>query len=123
MDVKCPNCGATNRNTSRFCARCGEALPETPQNAERKDSGEMNLPWLQAVQDRAVQRTDRLHPSQIGESEDDDLEEEIDPAPATPVAAQPSSQQKPAEETATQVEQTPQDQPQEATPDEPPPDW
>src|SRR5690349_14757561 len=116
MDITCPKCGATNRNTSRFCARCGEALPDTPQNATHKESGEMNLPWLQAVQERAVHRTGHLRPEHIGEPDDVPEEEatpETSPTPLTPQAEQASAQQNVASEEPVAQEE----QPQGANPD------
>lgn len=137
MDITCPKCGATNRNTSRFCARCGEALPTTAQNAGQEDTGsDLNLPWLQAVQERAVQRTGHLRPSQIGEPEGD-LEEEA-PTPSASTEAAPSSApvEPPAEAQQAQPEQpavpslveepavaATEEQPKKGSADEPPPEW
>ena len=83
MDTTCPNCGATNRPTSRFCAKCGQPLPRlqqaqprppapgqpgpeqapsstptpasTPATATPQEEGKagFDLPWLQTVQERA----------------------------------------------------------------------
>ena len=63
MEQTCPNCGATNRGTSRFCARCGQLLPQVEGDQPRKSEGSLDLPWLQAVQDKAVQNTSSLGPS------------------------------------------------------------
>ncbi len=61
MELTCPNCGATNRATSRFCSRCGTALPRPEPAADQQ----LDLPWLKAVEDRAVKETTSLptHPA------------------------------------------------------------
>ncbi|MEO8285460.1 MAG: hypothetical protein ABI670_03375 [Chloroflexota bacterium] len=59
MEIICLHCGATNRGTSRFCARCGRELPTSDTQAQQNE-GSLELPWLQAVQDKAVQRTSSL---------------------------------------------------------------
>jgi hypothetical protein len=70
MDVTCPNCGSTNRNTSRFCARCGELLHpegegEQGTSTSGGSQGGLDLPWLQTVQDRALKpKTERLTDAQ-----------------------------------------------------------
>lgn len=122
MEVACPKCGASNRNTSRFCARCGEVLPRP--EAEQQGEEELNLPWLQAVQEKAeILRTGGLTPAMIP---DEEPETPAQPAPPNPPPPQ-QAQQPPAQETGAA---TPQPAAQNApapgtpdTPDEPPPDW
>lgn len=67
MDIICTNCGATNRNTSHFCARCGERLPHEESSAGQPAASAtgVDLPWLQAVQEHAVQQTEDLRKSPL----------------------------------------------------------
>ena len=116
MEQTCPNCGATNRGTSRFCARCGFTLPGFEGEEAQKSEGSMELPWLQAVQDKAVHRTSNLDRDAQAEAEAASTEA---PAAATPnVAASDADAQVQPE--AEQLEQ-----PAEPTgdKDEPPPPW
>lgn len=83
MDIVCQNCGATNRNTSRFCARCGEPLPHEEAGADQPASSTgVDLPWLRAVQDHAVKQTEDLRKAPLDQT----------PAPSAPPAQQPQSQ-------------------------------
>ena len=75
-DVVCTTCGATNRGTSHFCARCGQPLPPAEEGAQDASAaGEagqgaqvkpdappagVDLPWLQAVQQHSVKETSDL---------------------------------------------------------------
>lgn len=87
MDVTCPNCGATNRQTSRFCAKCGQALPQ-PAAPAKPDSGDLNLPWLKGVQERAAVKAGDL---------DSALQPDYDPTGDAPSAAkEPPSEAPPA---------------------------
>src|SRR4029453_9310588 len=91
MEQTCPNCGATNRSTSRFCARCGQTLPGTGAEAAQKSEGSIDLPWLQAVQDKAVQRTSSLDAEEAkGAAAQSQAQSEQPPAePAAQSQAQP----------------------------------
>src|SRR5436190_14815540 len=93
MDVTCLNCGTVNRTTSRFCAKCGEALPR-PEDSEQQGEGALNLPWLQAVHERAVKQTGGLNPNVLAEAE-----------------ARRAAQEQPQEQ------ETPQAQPEASTPE------
>jgi hypothetical protein len=151
MDVTCPNCGAKNRATSRFCARCGESLPRTPENAEAEQVEGINLPWLQGVHDRAVKETGELSGQQLrayeeqsapaheqpqGESAEPQ-QQPHEPGEQTPQATAPSTPATPATPTRPAPEPTPLRPTPEAAPTtdtgspdtgpggpgEPPPDW
>src|SRR5690349_24175188 len=67
MDITCPKCGAANRNTSRFCARCGEVLHAAESTAQNGKG--LNLSWLEAVQERAVKQTGDLNAQRLAEAE------------------------------------------------------
>src|SRR5437763_10991580 len=68
MDIDCPKCGATNRRTSRFCARCGEVLMPSEDAGGQNGKG-LNLTWLEAVQDRATKQTGELSAQRLAEIE------------------------------------------------------
>lgn len=171
MDVTCPNCGAINRNTSRFCARCGQTLPhvedaattdgaaaaqgtsgaqgqEGQTQAQGAPSSGVDLPWLQAVQQHAVQETSDLRrtpPPTAGDAGQtrQTTQQPVVPAPEPPVSQQSGAQQgqpdatlpqQPAgEQLPSNVRQLPvrdpgaPDQqtqaPPQPDPNEPPPDW
>ncbi len=122
MDISCPNCGSTNRDTSRFCARCGELLHPESGQAQSGAGGEsgLDLPWLQTVQDRASKpKTERLTDAQPVQ-------------PPRPEPPQPDEQ--PQHVTSAQAEAgipllqpaaNEQSTPQQAAPDpnEAPPEW
>ena len=38
--TNCPNCGATNRDTARFCSTCGQTLPANPPAPVPSRSGQ-----------------------------------------------------------------------------------
>jgi len=99
MEQTCPNCGATNRGTSRFCARCGQLLPQAEGDQPGKSEGSLDLPWLQAVQDKAVQNT-----SSLG-SEPAEKAPAADAGPAQPAQ---QSQQQSAQDAAPMASQPPQ---------------
>ncbi|HEX9987809.1 MAG TPA: zinc-ribbon domain-containing protein [Chloroflexia bacterium] len=88
MDVLCPKCGASNRNTSRFCARCGETLPHADET-EQAGSEAFELPWLQGVQDRATKPpTEQLKEQQVEAAQT----KPAPPAtPPTPIAQPPAA--------------------------------
>ncbi len=116
MDVTCLNCGATNRSTSRFCARCGHDL-HPAQNHETTGNDEpqaVDLPWLQGVQDRAVLPTDRLKADNLAQTPP------TPPTSSTPPSLSPGEQpptQQPMEPATTE------EPPQTPAPDEAPPPW
>src|SRR3954451_23913020 len=87
MDIACPNCGASNRPTSRFCAKCGQELPK-PAAPQTEDSGDLNLPWLKGVQERATHRTGDLDPSIVANEEPESTLQGTSQAQAQPDAAQ-----------------------------------
>src|SRR5438045_3528917 len=128
MDQVCPNCGATNRGTSRFCARCGHTLPGVESQGATKSEGSMELPWLQAVQDKAVQSTSSLGPEGADAADAADVTavsdkpEGRDESATTQVAAHEETpqEQPPSSSDASTGAQTPED---EARKDEPPPPW
>src|SRR5438045_828351 len=100
MDITCPKCGATNRSTSRFCARCGEPLPQPTEIEQdpQTSTGGLNLPWLQGVQERSTRPTNRLP--------DEEAAEEVAPQAAqvkSETAPQPSSEPAPDIQIAAQV--------------------
>src|SRR5712691_8634178 len=94
MEQICPNCGATNRSTSRYCARCGHSLPGGEAQDAQKSEGSLELPWLQAVQDKAVQSTSSLGPEATGTTGTTGT---TGAASTTDVAEQPQSQGSDAE--------------------------
>src|SRR5438067_9623967 len=102
MDQVCPNCGATNRGTSRFCAGCGHPRPGIESQDATKSEGSMELPWLQAVQDKAVQSTSSLGPGGA---------DAADVADITAVSDKPERQDESATSHATAQEEMPQEQP------------
>ncbi len=115
MDVTCLNCGAINRSTGRFCARCGQALPKIDEEdgtTGEQNRGSLELPWLQAVKDKAVLPTTGLDAQKI--------------EPQAPEEAKSNSQ---AQSTnVVNVEAQPEAQPVEAEKppepaDAPPPTW
>lgn len=124
--IICPNCGAANRPTSRFCSRCGERLPHPEEPSEQAQQGRpaLDLPWLQGVQEKAAKPdTERLAAEQIAGEQPIGAPH---PQPAQPQPLQPSQQ------AASVEQQTPQpaepEQPEQAEqphspPDEPPPQW
>src|SRR3954453_14027834 len=67
MDISCPKCGAANRNTSRFCARCGEVL-KAAEGVAQNGKG-LTLSWLEGVQERAVKQTGELSAQKLAEAE------------------------------------------------------
>src|SRR5262245_19751414 len=109
MEQTCPNCGATNRSTSRFCARCGQTLPGEESGASQKSEGSMDLPWLQAVQDKAVQKTSSLDTAAPQEASTSP-QPQPQAGPTAEPQAQPPAQQDASSETEPQK-------------DEPPPPW
>ena len=135
MELTCPNCQAKNRSTSRFCARCGTALPRPEPEADRQ----LDLPWLQAVEDKAVKETTSL-PTQPPQPPAGQTAQPAQPAPASPAGEQPGpvpkqtaplppeyqgamrqpTQHEPQPEQPQQVAQPPTEQP---PADEPPPPW
>ncbi len=119
MDVICQNCGATNRNTGRFCARCGAALPR--QEGEEHDHEFMDLPWLQAVNEKAVLPTTGLGPEKVNaaaqpeiagktENTGTELAEESEAASPSPGSTEDAAE---AAEPGKEAE----------APDAPPPNW
>lgn len=84
MDVNCTNCGASNRATSRYCARCGQDLPRADEGdagQEGAGAGQLDLPWLQAVQERGARPpTEQLSGEQIASPTSPDSPD----SPATP---------------------------------------
>src|SRR5436190_4437220 len=139
MDITCSNCGAANRNTSRFCARCGEALPAA-DNATKQNGEALNLPWLQGVQEKAIKQTGELSAERLAEVEALRAAKAAPPPAKEPVAdepapAAPANQAQP--EASHDVPDQAADQPptvaaspdqaasatEEGSPDEPPPDW
>ncbi|MBF6614219.1 MAG: zinc-ribbon domain-containing protein [Chloroflexi bacterium] len=122
MDVTCPNCGASNRSTSRFCARCGHDLHPT-QNHEATSNNEpqsVDLPWLQGVQDRAVLPTDRLKADNLAQTPPTPSIPSIPFTSSTPPTASPGEQ--PATQQPTEPATT-EEPPRTAPPDEAPPPW
>jgi hypothetical protein len=109
IDINCPKCGAANRKTSRFCARCGEVLEAGEATGQQNGQG-LNLSWLEAVQDRAVKQTGELSAQKLAEAE---------------AARGAQSQQAPpeAEPQAGTKAQAGEPAPGEGAPDEPPPEW
>ncbi len=128
MEQICPNCGTTNRGTSRFCARCGQTLPQLEGDETEVSEGSLNLPWLQAVQDKAVQRTSSLGPEEVKEQVSGTPSTAREGQPEGASASQPSVQpleaaaQAPGE--TQPPAQTPAQQPEEGgNKNEPPPPW
>ncbi len=118
MDVTCLNCGTTNRNTSRFCAKCGEELPR-PQDNTQQSEDSLNLPWLQGVHERAVKQTGGLNPNVLAEAE-------ARMAAQAQAKKQETLQTPQAEGAAPETPASPETPPQargKGAPDEPPPDW
>src|SRR5512133_3055599 len=124
MEQVCPNCGATNRGTSRFCARCGHALPGVASQDTGKSDSSVELPWLQAVQDKAVQSTSSLGPEgadATGPTVVSDKPERLDDDATPHDAREETPQEQPPSTSGASAEaQTPED---EARKDEPPPPW
>lgn len=134
MDLTCPKCGTTNKDNSRFCAACGEALPDEGSSAPTQDSAPaLDLPWLQTVQDRAVKQTGRLsepssrtpeaatpQPTETGPGE---VEQPTADNPSQP----PQREATPPPVGASPAQQPTQEQPQPSQPpsdpNEPPPNW
>jgi hypothetical protein len=84
MELTCPNCGAKNRSTSRFCARCGTALPRPEPAADQQ----LDLPWLQAVEDRAVKETTSLPTPLAQPPAEQQPPQQVQPAQAVPAQGQ-----------------------------------
>jgi hypothetical protein len=126
MEQVCPNCGATNRGTSRFCARCGHTLPGVESQDSGKSEGSVELPWLQAVQDKAVQSTSSLGPEGAatqdtpGSAGVSDQEQDDSLAAQAPAQEETPQEQLPSASDASAEAQMPED---EARKDEPPPPW
>jgi hypothetical protein len=118
MEQTCPNCGATNRGTSRFCARCGFTLPGVEGEQTKQSEGSMDLPWLQAVQDKAVNRTSNLERG--AEAEAQAPTDEIEVVATTPDVADTETGAQAQQETEQQTEQPAESQ---GDKDEPPPPW
>jgi hypothetical protein len=130
MDVACPKCGASNRNTSRFCARCGEPLPQQAENGQPQAGGELNLPWLQAVHERAVQQTGHIDSQDIATEDraDTGTEEAAQTAvdePEAPAAEVVDQAAAPGESTAPPEAPADAESAESAAADadEPPPGW
>ncbi|HYP21676.1 MAG TPA: zinc ribbon domain-containing protein [Chloroflexia bacterium] len=137
MDVLCPKCGASNRNTSRFCARCGETLPHA-EEAEQSGSEAFELPWLQGVQERANKpTTEQLKEQQVEVEQTTPTPPVAPPAPipqpsaadtgGTPAAqidgGEQPSEQPPEQEEATPDVKAPIELRPTGSPNEPPPQW
>src|SRR5687767_5974595 len=117
MEITCPNCEAPNAATNRFCSKCGEALPFAPE-APQQESGGLDLPWLQSVQDQAQKPpTEKLAGAQAKQTpQPKQPEAETPSSPAVPVETQTEGESDSATTaTLTDVPQGP--------PDEPPPGW
>lgn len=106
METTCPNCGATNRGTSHFCARCGNALPRPETKEAQGNEGALELPWLQAVQDKSVKET-----SNLGRRETEAAATGFAPGTSTQTPAQPEQQQA-AQTTTPTPPATPTSQPE-----------
>ncbi|HYO48621.1 MAG TPA: hypothetical protein VEW94_02120 [Chloroflexia bacterium] len=133
MDVLCLKCGASNRNTSRFCARCGETLPHA-EEAEQAGSEAFELPWLQGVQERANKPpTEQLREQQVEAAKPPVAQPTpIPQPPATDAGDIPPSQidggeqaseQPPEQEEATPDVNAPIELRPTGSPNEPPPQW
>lgn len=119
MEVTCLNCGAINRNTGRFCARCGQVLPKIDAQgagSEPEEGNSLELPWLQAVKDKAVLPTTGLD-AQKAEPQPPAGQDAAQP----PVGAQQEQTQAPTEEPQTPEQSEPQKPAEPA--DAPPPTW
>ncbi len=117
MEVICLHCGASNRSTSRFCARCGRALAQQGQTGQ-KNEGSIELPWLQAVQDKAVQKTSALGPEAAGQSAPN-----VEPAPASEPVEQTPIQKTSADSQLSTAQPSEQQADVSKQKDEPPPPW
>lgn len=130
-EVTCPNCGATNRSTGRFCARCGHTLPRV-ENASGQSDATLDLPWLRAVNDKAVLPTTGLTPANADATQATsaaDATPAISDIPDTQVAQQTplDEHQQVVEhdvEPSAPVEPAPEQAPPTGEPpDAPPPNW
>ncbi|HET9493536.1 MAG TPA: zinc ribbon domain-containing protein [Chloroflexia bacterium] len=131
MELTCPNCGATNRSTSRFCARCGTALPRREPAADQQ----IDLPWLQAVEDRAVKETTSLPTGQPPQPPAEQQQpQQAQPAPAgeqpqplpkqtAPLPPEYQSAVRPAQPEGEAQQEPPAKPEGPPAPDEPPPPW
>jgi hypothetical protein len=119
IDITCPKCGAANRKTSRFCARCGEVL-EAGEASGQQNGQELNLSWLEAVQDRAVKETGQLDAHKLA----DEVEaERVAHTSQAPVQAEPQARPE-AQAGEPALEALAEEHgPGEGAPDEPPPEW
>ena len=90
MDITCLKCGAANRNTSHFCAKCGEKLPRAKKATLHK--GQLNMPCLHRVHERAVKETGGLDPAKVAEAEAARAGEPSQPQPSSEEAPQAQAQ-------------------------------
>lgn len=117
MDVICPNCGATNRNTGRFCARCGHTLPRVEDPTGQTDAT-LDLPWLRAVNDKAVLPTTGLTPANVESAPAIEVQPTVVGEPDELVEQEAETQLEPAVEVQAAVEPEAKE-----PPDAPPPNW
>ena len=141
MDIRCDNCGLVNRNTSRYCAQCGQALARpadeqthgAPETSQDRDQSGLDLPWLQAVEDRAAKPlTERLPgdtTSQPAQSPQPTQPSQSPEPTPTPIRGRPARLTQPIEDEPTTSSrqpaannQPPAHQPP-ADPNERPPNW
>ncbi|HUP27160.1 MAG TPA: hypothetical protein VM409_01905 [Chloroflexia bacterium] len=125
MDVTCKNCGAINRNTSRFCARCGELLPT--EGGAPEEGASLDLPWLQTVQDQASKPpTEKLGERQVAPTTEAQAPKASPERPQSETPSlEPAAMEQPraqASEAAPAVDHEEPTHPP-AQPDEPPPGW
>jgi hypothetical protein len=135
MGITCENCSTVNRRSSRFCAKCGYPLSPIDETSQVEqvpqpsgEQSELDLPWLQAVTDRASKpRTERLGEASAQQSgQNSEPSQPIDPtsdAPSPTAPAATEAQPQPSGASPTQpIEETPDVSPP-PDPNEPPPDW
>src|SRR5207244_5005945 len=130
MDINCPKCGAANRRTSRFCARCGEVLLP-PEDAGEQNGKGLNLSWLEAVQDRASKQTGELRAQRLAEIEatratrveQARAEAGLEPEAGAEAQAQEAAGAGEPRAEAAPEQPAPGKTPREGAPDEPPPEW
>jgi len=117
MEITCPNCNAQNAAKSRFCSKCGEALPFQSEAPQQESSG-LDLPWLRSVQEQAEKPpTEKLTGAQVEQhAQPERPAGDEDPSPpAVPIEAQTQSGDSESTDTTAELPEGP--------PDEPPPGW